>query len=366
LSFERKGSSLRLSKSRLTISAVAIAATTATAGVAVALNAPGQSADVGTASAPRINPAAADSAVVAQSEAEVLKYWTPARIAAAEKQGAPKAPVRTGTSLDAAQSATVQGGSELRVAPADPSGASAGTSDVNTSAIQARRVTNYSKAPGRTTGKVFFTLRGQQYVCSASVVVAANKSTVWTAGHCLNDPGRAWASYVLFRPAYRNGASQGRWVARRLFSSQGWTRQGNPGYDVGAFVVRRQNGRGVQHRVGAQGIWFGAKGLKHFVRAHGYPARTNKGAPMNGQVQWWCSSSTWGFKFSGFPNTWNRGMRCTMGPGSSGGPWLARINSNGYGYILGNVSHGVNNGAYVSSPYIGAAAKRVWNAARVA
>ena len=39
-------------------------------------------------------------------------------------------------------------------------------------------------------GKIFFTLGGQNFVCSGNAVSSANESTVATAGHCLNNgPG---------------------------------------------------------------------------------------------------------------------------------------------------------------------------------
>ena len=51
--------------------------------------------------------------------------------------------------------------------------------------LQATRVSPVSHI-----GKVFFTLGGVDYVCSANSVTSANGNTVSTAGHCLNEgPG---------------------------------------------------------------------------------------------------------------------------------------------------------------------------------
>src|SRR5690349_4417181 len=42
----------------------------------------------------------------------------------------------------------------------------------------------------KTTGKVFFTEKGLNYVCSGSSTTSANHDVVTTAGHCVNEgPG---------------------------------------------------------------------------------------------------------------------------------------------------------------------------------
>ena len=51
--------------------------------------------------------------------------------------------------------------------------------------------TPYTQQPTSTHGKVFFTLGGNDYVCSGTALLSGNKSVVWTAGHCVNEgPGR--------------------------------------------------------------------------------------------------------------------------------------------------------------------------------
>jgi hypothetical protein len=58
----------------------------------------------------------------------------------------------------------------------------------------------------RTTGKVFFTLGGSDYVCSGSSTTAANRSLVQTAGHCLNEGPGDFVTHFTFVPAYADGA----------------------------------------------------------------------------------------------------------------------------------------------------------------
>src|SRR4051794_31174944 len=96
----------------------------------------------------------------------------------------------------------------------------------------------------RTTGKVFFTEGGLNYVCSGSVVPAANKSTVTTAGHCVNEGPGAYVTNFAFVPAYNNGsAPYGVWSAKALATTSQWRTSGDINYDVGFAVVGQVNGR---------------------------------------------------------------------------------------------------------------------------
>src|SRR4051794_7302257 len=69
--------------------------------------------------------------------------------------------------------------------------------------------TPYTQAPTSTHGKVFFTLGGVDYVCSGTALLSANKSVVWTAGHCVIDPAHPgdFATNWQFVPAYKDGSA---------------------------------------------------------------------------------------------------------------------------------------------------------------
>ncbi|QRN80509.1 MAG: serine protease, partial [Nocardiopsis sp. BM-2018] len=54
----------------------------------------------------------------------------------------------------------------------------------------------------RTTGKVYLTMDGRDFTCSASVVDSANGSTLVTAGHCAKDGRGSWARNWTFVPGY--------------------------------------------------------------------------------------------------------------------------------------------------------------------
>ena len=79
---------------------------------------------------------------------------------------------------------------------------------------------NASETPVKHIGKVFFTLGGANYVCSANSVSSRNKSTVSTAGHCVFDGPGAVATKFIFVPAYVNGpAPYGKWTANALYAA---------------------------------------------------------------------------------------------------------------------------------------------------
>lgn len=356
-----EGSSLRLSTPRIAISAVALGAAAATTGVAFAAVGPAKSTPVVNRAAAQ--PAPATEAPVAQSvngsEKAIRDYWTPARIKSAKSVDGPAPTANTNSVTTAA----VPSGPEVSSPPGAPQAGASATGDVSAASRQARVWTRHGKAPALTTGKMFYSRGRYNYTCSASVLWTRNRSTVWTAGHCVFGRGEGWARNLVFRPDFVNGRSKGVWVARRMWTTAQWKNRGNPGFDVGAFVVRRKRGHGIAYYTGGQGTRFNIRGFRHAIRSFGYPGETNKGRPMNSNLLWWCSDTTFGFKFSGL-NAVNRGMRCTMGRGSSGGPWIYKMNRRGLGYVIGNVSHGVNDGDWVSSPYFGRDALGVYNAAK--
>ncbi len=67
----------------------------------------------------------------------------------------------------------------------------------------------------KSTGKVFFTLGGVNYVCSGSATSSGNKDVVSTAGHCVNEGPGAFATNWAFVP----GVQQQRPALRHLDSA---------------------------------------------------------------------------------------------------------------------------------------------------
>lgn len=241
--------------------------------------------------------AAADPA----QEREVLDYWTPQRMADA-------------TPIAGLVGDTVEGAEGL-LAPDD---------DIDPQADPGADSTGDPWTGGglvtRTTGKVFLTMDGRDFTCSASVVDSQNASTLVTAGHCAKDGTGSWAENWTFVPGYSDGdAPHGRYTARDLLVSPQWSEQADDSYDVAMAVVNPDGGEAVQDRVGSQDISFSTwdeqqtqAGVQ--VHAFGYPAAS----PFDGRELHYCAGST-------TPDTGGTtasGMGCDMTQGSSGGPWL--------------------------------------------
>ena len=166
-----------------------------------------------------------------------------------------------------------------------------------------------------TTGKVFFTLGGSNYVCSGSAVTSGNESVVLTAGHCLHEGPGAFATNFAFVPAYDDGARPyGTFVATDLYTTSQWAASGDFVYDVGFAVVAPVGGVTLADTVGAQGIGFTAS-RTDFRYAFGYPAAR----PYDGSDLIYCAGT-----LKADPYGWDTlGMSCNMTGGSSGGPWLS-------------------------------------------
>ena len=203
-----------------------------------------------------------------------------------------------------------------------------------------------------TTGKVFFTLGGQNYVCSGAATSSSNRDVVTTAGHCVNEGPGSFATNWAFVPQYNNGSRPyGTWTARTLVTTSAWANQGDINYDGGFAVMNTLNGSHLVDVVGGQGIGFNmARGL--YYNAYGYPAAP----PFNGETLQSCSGyasdDVWG-------GTQSQNIPCNMTGGSSGGPWLTNgstINSvNSFGY------DGVSNRMF--GPYFGSAIQSAYSTA---
>jgi V8-like Glu-specific endopeptidase len=218
-----------------------------------------------------------------------------------------------------------------------------------------------SETPVDHIGKVFFTLGGSNYVCSGNAVVSANKSTVATAGHCLNEGPGAFATNFIFVPAYLNGAAPyGKWTARTLYAPTQWCGAGDMTYDTGFAVVNQLNGKYLSDVVAESGVEFNAaRGLTY--KSYGYPAAS----PFNGESLKSCTGRA--SNDANNPQFLTQGISCDMTGGSSGGPWFIQSGSgtganglqnsiNSYGYSGSPVMYGPYWGAVIQQTYTSAAA----------
>lgn len=237
---------------------------------------------------------------------EVREYWTPERM-------------RTARPVDR----------RLDRAPAPR--AIRGAAQPSRRAAQQANSTIY---PGRTHGKVFFTLPGLgDFQCSGTVVGSGGRNLVLSAGHCVYDDATGrFATNWMFAPGYRDGRKPfGEWVAQRLATTPQFRSSGDERYDLGVAVVRRdRKGRGVQDVAGALRIAFN-RPRDQFYRAFGYPAQGR----FDGERLYRCDSPYEGADQEFFPP---RPMRidCDMASGSSGGGWVTDdrlvVSVTSYGY----------------------------------
>jgi len=207
-------------------------------------------------------------------------------------------------------------------------------------------------------GKVFFTERGVNYVCSGTALTSGNQSVVWTAGHCVNEGPGAYVTNWAFVPGYDNGARPyGTFAATALYTTNQWRTAGDFGYDLGAAKVAPVNSRTLNATVGGRGVSFNytaTVGSTHFL-SFGYPAAS----PFNGSALYVCDANLAIRDTSANPPT--MGIGCDMTGGSSGGGWVdnngnvASVNSYGY-QTLKNVMFGPYQGSVAQSLYTTAAA----------
>ncbi len=210
-----------------------------------------------------------------------------------------------------------------------------------------------------TTGKVFFTIDGGDYVCSAGTVTGVNKDLVVTAGHCAQDATGAWAHNWIYVPGYDQGSRPyGTFTARHVFVPDTWSRTGDENYDVALVALAEGGGRHVTDVVGAQGIAFDQpRGA--LVYGFGYPS----GGRYDGERLTYCSGRT-------YPDTHrithDEGLRCDMTEGSSGGPWLTRFDAGTGTGVVTSVSSFkyADDPATMYGPYFGAAVRRVYDTAQ--
>jgi V8-like Glu-specific endopeptidase len=247
------------------------------------------------------------AAITAGQQAGVRRYWTRARMEHAVTLGPGGRPAIGAAAGQPARERTWQAARERTWQAATATGATSGALWTGGGAV------------ARTTGKVFFSLGGHDYVCSGSTVTSANADVVVTAAHCVDNPGGAWATNWTFVPGYSDGNSPyGSYTARRFYVASQWSTGGDNDDDVAFVVVNPATVRGNQvsvvQEVGGQGIAFGGQPAQE--TAFGYPADS----PYNGQQLYYCSGTV---RPDPYQQTTDNGLTCVMTEGSSGGPWLA-------------------------------------------
>jgi V8-like Glu-specific endopeptidase len=189
----------------------------------------------------------------------------------------------------------------------------------------------------KSTGKVFFTLGGVDYVCSGSAVQSGHRNLVLSAGHCVHDgDGGPFATNWVFYPGWNNGPSSlGAWTATRLFTTATWANQAD-GFDddAGFAVVGGSGSSSLESVLGSATptIRFDGASTTDRYSAFGYPAAKK----YRGNILTYCSGTVQ-VRIDGADTM---ALACNMTGGSSGGPWLVNYadgsrvieSLNSYGY----------------------------------
>ncbi len=282
----------------------------------------------------------------ADSPAAVRAYWTAARMRDAEPADA-LAPA------------------PLTEAGDRPVAASAASSSLH------QRVQKTSRYPNRTEGKVFFSLPGGppdggDYACSGTAVRSPSRSLVWTAGHCVFDPGVLGAGYAThweFVPGYSGERRPfGEWPASSLATTRQWHGSdirsgGDSAFDFGAVTTSPRAGRLLQNRIGARRIAFGQPRDQVYT-AFGYPADSPP-PEFDGRHLFRCRSPYRGSDHSVGPPAAIR-ISCDMTGGASGGGWVFRRGDRGY--VASVTSYGyAGEPDSLYGPYQGEVARRLWS-----
>jgi hypothetical protein len=242
--------------------------------------------------------AAAGAAPAALKARRIERFWTPARMAAAR-------PLEMTVGHD--------GRAEVHLGPR-PILASASYSLVPTP----------ETPPYSWNGRLFVVQNGEEGFCSATAIDSPGGSLVLTAGHCVysapkdGKPGR-WSTELEFVPGFNLGAAPyGTFALEgKPRALPGWTEEGNPDFDLGAFLVApNAAGMTLDEAVGG-----GARivtDLPHAQRfeTFGYPGVTER---MRLCVSGSAGQDPVTF---GLPGPSTVGVHCRWAPGASGGAWL--------------------------------------------
>src|SRR5882757_2333636 len=229
---------------------------------------------------------------------QVERFWTPQRMAAAR--------------------------------PLEMSVGRAGHADVHLGPLPRAARASYSVVetpevpPYAWNGRLFVVQGGEEGSCSATAIGSPTRSLVLTAGHCVNSgPGHGrpgnWSSYLEFVPGFNLGAAPyGAFVlAGRPRALPGWTREGNPDFDLGAFLVApNAEGIGLEDALGGGARIVTDLGHKQRFESFGYPGGTER---MRSCVSGYAGQDPATITLPGPPTV---GIRCRWAPGASGGGWL--------------------------------------------
>lgn len=181
-------------------------------------------------------------------------------------------------------------------------------------------------------GALFTTSSGKlgTHFCTASVINSPHGNLIVTAAHCVTGN----QGPIAFVPGYANGNSPyGIWYVTKVFTDSAWNASSSQNDDV-AFAEVTQHGSStpIEDVTGAEQLGIGLP-AEELAKVIGYPG----GASEPVICQNWTrpfSSTQMEFDCAGYPD------------GTSGGPFLVRLNqSTGQGTVIGVIG-GYEQGGY--------------------
>ncbi|MFJ8535938.1 trypsin-like serine peptidase [Streptomyces sp. NPDC093591] len=204
----------------------------------------------------------------------------------------------------------------------------------------------------KTVGRLFFTNdKGQDTYCTATAVQSRNRSTVMTAGHCVQPPAAPDNYHInmVFVPGYSDGKRPyGVFAVRAVAMPRSWAQDAQN--DVAAVVVDQGN-EALTDAVGAQAVAFDRE-PGDAVTVFGYPDSQEQ----RGEHLMYCAGTT------STASDRKQSVRCPMEGGSSGGPWLAGFDQkSGQGTLVSVNSSGdaLENGTVMEGEVLGAVADQL-------
>jgi V8-like Glu-specific endopeptidase len=207
-------------------------------------------------------------------------------------------------------------------------------------------------------GALFVRDGGDDHFCTASVVTSPGRDLLITAAHCINGgKGGGYRRDIVFIPDYRDGmAPFGIWTPRRLLVARQWSRDSDPGLDVGFVVLEPHDGRNIEDVLGANRLRFNPP-YRQLVRVTGYPDSGD--APItcrNWTTRW--SATQLRFQCGGYAD------------GTSGSPWVTgfdpRTQTGTIVGVIGGYQEGGDTASVSYSSYLGQDARRLYREAAAA
>jgi V8-like Glu-specific endopeptidase len=253
----------------------------------------------------------------AEEAAAVLRYWTPARMRSA-------LPLERGP----------QAAGEALATPSFTP------------------VPEPTAQPFAVNGRVFVRQGKERGFCSGTAINSPTRRLVLTAGHCVNSGPvdfthhTIWSQSLEFVPAYTGSTAPfGRFVAERgkVFALKPWLRQGNPDFDMGAFLVApNDTGVNVADAVGGGATIVTNRTRHQRFETFGYPGESTR---MQTCTSPFTGDDRLTYPLQGPPTM---AIRCHWLPGASGGGWMI----DGTAEINGITTYGhQRDSVHTYSPY---------------